>query len=177
MAPTMAPAPTVPPTNTKTPVANKPAKHVSSKAKNPMPNTPPVPSRLGPPRPTVATRNTSMTRPATKTNGHVFLVQLGRHVSVTLLGRMSCPNLDGQDATTTMLPLNVVHFPRRVWVVKTPPWWASTWRKRLIWPTATMATALQNATPRTSMPRSCVANARTTTATTVFLVVVTVVLR
>ena len=170
-------APIAHPTNTKTPGGNKPAKHVPSKAKNPMPNTPPVPSRLGPPRPTVATRNTSMTRPATKTNGHVFHVQLERHALVTLLGRMFCLNLDGQDATTTMLPLNVVLFPRRVWVVKTPLWWASTWRKRLIWPTATTATALQVATPRTSMPHSCVANARTTTATTVFLVVVTVVLR
>ena len=58
----MAPAATVPPTNTKTPAANKPAKHVSSKAKYPMQNTPPAPNRPGPPPPPVATTNTSTTR-------------------------------------------------------------------------------------------------------------------
>jgi len=30
-------------------------------------------------------------------------------------------NLDGPDATTTMLPLNVVLFPVLVWVEKTLP--------------------------------------------------------
>ena len=39
----------------------------------------------------------------------------------TSIGAVSLPNLDGQDATTTMLPLNVVLFQRLVWVEPTPP--------------------------------------------------------
>jgi len=34
----------------------------------------------------------------------------------TSIGTVSKPNLDGQDATMTMLPLNVVLFQRLVWV-------------------------------------------------------------
>ena len=44
MAPTTAPVPTAPPIDTKTPVANKLAKRVPSKAKNPMQSKPPVPN-------------------------------------------------------------------------------------------------------------------------------------
>ena len=97
---------------------------------------------------------------------------------VILLGRAFLQNLDGPGATTTMLPLNVVLFQRLVWVAPTPPWWASIFRttsNRLIWPTAKVATAPHAATPPTSMLRFCVANARTTTATTVLPVAVTFV--
>ena len=121
--------------------------------------------------------STSTTRPPTPTIGTASNAPTVPPAPETSIGKVFKPNLVGQGATTTTLPLNVAPFQRPVWVAPTPPWWASifwTTLKRLIWPTATVATAPHDATPPTSMPRSCVANARTTSATTVLPVAVTV---
>ena len=123
--------------------------------------------------------STSTTPPPTPTIGTASNAPLVPPALETSIGTVFKPNLDGQGATTTMLPLNVVLFPALVWVEKTLPWWASIWTKtkRLISPTATVAIAPHNATPPMSMPHSCVANARTTTATTVLPVAVIFVRR
>ena len=65
--------------------------------------------------------NTSTTSPLTQKIGHALDAPLVLPALETSIGTGSKPNLDGQDATITMLPLRVVFFQRLAWVAPTRP--------------------------------------------------------
>ena len=69
--------------------------------------------------PIAVNSNTSTVPLPTKSIGLVLHAPLALRALVILLGQALLPNLGGQDATTTMLPLNVVLFQRLVWVEPT----------------------------------------------------------
>ena len=65
--------------------------------------------------------NTSTTSPFTQKIGNALDAPLVLPALETSIGTGSKPNLDGQDATITMLPLRVVFFQRLAWVAPTLP--------------------------------------------------------
>jgi len=126
------------PTNTKTPVANSNVNHARPQAKCPMNNTQLVPNPRGPPPPTAATTNTSTTRRPTTRIGPAWHARLAPRASVTLLGRVSGPNLVMLDAQTIVLDLKHVRFQARVWEQKIQLLPTCIMPIKLIWRCATM---------------------------------------